>query len=268
MKQFDKQLLKDKYLLELLKDFWFSPCDAFLRAPEIGIWQSLKIKKPILDIGCGDGRIDKHLFKGYSIDYGLDPNKNEILRAKSSGLYKHLLIAGAEKIPLENQHFNTVICNSTFEHIKFDKKALSEISRILKPKGELVFTTTTDILLKYLKEIGVTGSELVKYNHRVSHYHYHSINEWKNMLNNNNFEIIDYCFYFPKKLVSIWYWLFKITTFKIYHRELWSYLKDSKYGKILPSIIIYKLWYLILHKSYKRAFDKDGCWLFIRARKI
>jgi len=74
-KIFNKKNLLDDYLKELFLNFWFAPCDAFLRAPDVAIWKNIIFKSPTLNIGCGDGRIDKYLFKRKVIDYAIDNDR-------------------------------------------------------------------------------------------------------------------------------------------------------------------------------------------------
>ena len=264
---FYKNKLKNKYFEQLVNEFWYAPCDSFLRAPEIAIWRSIQPKHPILDVGCGDGRMDKYLFPHIDIDVGIDSDKKAVGVARKSGLYDKVVHSKASKIPFENDYFSSVISNSTFEHIKDDLFTLREISRILKIKGDFIFTTTTDNFLKTMVLLGLKGQPLKTYNERVGHYHYRSVNAWKSILKNAGFEPIIVQRYFPISSMKIWWNLFRLTTLKVYKRELWSYLKDSPYGRLFPSKLISKMTYLLLVKSYKKAFDKSGNWVFVWAKK-
>lgn len=266
-KIFYENKLKRRHFRNLLNKFWHAPCDALLRAPEVAIWSSIKPKHPILDIGCADGRMDDLLFKNMGIDVGLDSNEKFIPEARESGLYKKVVLSGAEEMPFKSNSFNSAISNSTFEHIEKDLESVKEVSRVLKKNGDFIFTTTTDKFLNTIKEIGVKGDRLKRYNKRVEHFHYRSVNEWKKILNENGFKDVWCRYYFPPRLVKTWWLLFQITTFKVYRRELWSYLQDSPYGKIFPAGLISKILYLLLRNQYKQAFDKNGCWVFIWAKK-
>ena len=255
-------------LIMLLNEFWFAPMDAYSRAFEIPIWRNLIFKRAVLDIGCGDGRIDKYLFKGKKINVGLDPSPKSILEASNCKLYKKVIQARAEKIPFKDEVFNTVILNSTFEHIRGDKKAVKEISRVLKRGGMLYFTTTTYNLKKELLNI-FNGEELfVQFNKRMSHFHYRSLDQWKNILKKYNMVIVDKFTYFTKNDLKLWLALFRIFTFKIKNREIWSYLKDSKYSKYLPSKLISKIEYLIIFKFSDKKMRSEGLWQYIAAKKI
>lgn len=113
-----------------------------------GIWRSheimalsgIKLYRPVLDLGCGNGRFAKVVFKD-KLDYGLDISREVIKIAKSNKAYRNYIVADAHHIPLGNQSIQTVFSNSVFEHIADLEGVLAEISRILKPGGQLIFTT-------------------------------------------------------------------------------------------------------------------------------
>jgi len=233
------------------------------------IWLNQKFEPPVLDIGIGDGRNSKLLFVSQEkIDVGIDIDPNGVKIARTSGMYKKVVVADAAKMPFEDKSFKTIISNSTFEHIKEDTLAVKEVSRVLLPGGNFLFTVPSLRLVRFLKEIGVTNKELDWYNRRVAHFHYHSLEEWREILSNHQLKIIHFNFYFPKKVVKVWYHLFKLATFKLYHRELWSYLKDSPYGKLVPAFLIKFFLKKFLRPYLKQVFSKEGSWVFIVARKF
>src|SRR4030042_3195653 len=267
MKKFTKKMLKNVYLKELLTEFWFVPHEALLRAPEMTIYKNINFHHPVLDIGCGDGDLDKYVFRGKTIDVGMDNNENAIERAKKSGFYKSVSFEDAEHMSFKDNSFAMVISNSTFEHIKNDKKAVSEVARVIKPGGSFIFTTTTDRLKNQLEKIGIKGDKLKKYDERVQHYHYRRVSEWKIILQRVGLNIEYLQYYFPIKNVKPWWNFYKITVFKPYRRELWSYLKDSPYGKLFPNRLITRVCYQLLKNYYNNSFSEDGVWIYIKAIK-
>ena len=74
-------------------------------------------------------------------------------------------------------------------------------------------------------------------------------------------------YYFPPESVLIWIKLFKLATAKVYHRELWSYLKDSPYGKLFPVSFISQVLKIYLSRYIATGFSEDGTWQFIIAVK-
>lgn len=90
--------------------------------------------KTILDIGCGDGFMVKHIAERYApehifgIDMWLEPVQGE---------HFSLGEGDARKLPFEDNTFDIVYSISTFEHINGIEKTLEEVRRVLKPYGKL-----------------------------------------------------------------------------------------------------------------------------------
>ena len=98
----------------------------------------------VLDIGIGSG-LNIPFYNKSNIDhfYGLDPSE-ELLKiakslAKKSELEIEFLQCGAEAIPLPDQSIDTVLITYTMCTIPDIKLSNSEIMRVLKPEGQLLF---------------------------------------------------------------------------------------------------------------------------------
>lgn len=260
---FNKNILN-----KLVDKFWFVPNDIMLRSIECTFWKSISFNKPVLEIGIGDGIMDQYLFQGKRITYGIDIDPIGVKNARKFKLYTNTKAMDASKMTFKNNSINTAVANSTFEHIKFDLKAVSEVSRVLKKNGMFHFCVPTENYSKFISEIGAGKKEFKKYNARVAHFHYHDLKQWQNILKKNHLKIIDYQYYFPKNEFRLWYFFHKLSTYKPYKRELWSYLKDSPYGKIVPSSLVRYLLKKILLKYYKNSLCDKGAWVFITAQKI
>lgn len=113
---------------------------AFWRASEIVSFSNLKLERPVIDIGCGDGRFIDIVFND-KMDYGLDISGLAIKLAKKKNAYRKYIVSRASDIPLPAASVKTAFSNSVFEHIVDLEEVLAEISRILKPCGKLIFTT-------------------------------------------------------------------------------------------------------------------------------
>lgn len=112
---------------------------ALIRAKEMWLWQKhLPLKKPVADVGIGDGFFAKITFK--KIDIGLDLPDSRMNEAKRVGVYDRIIEFDGRKIPLKNGSVNTVVSNCVLEHAEDLSALLTEIYRILKTKG--VFITT------------------------------------------------------------------------------------------------------------------------------
>ena len=247
-------------------DFWCNPADVLLRASEVVIWSRQKLEAPILDIGCGDGSTGARLFAGRKIDMGIDLVGSDIPLAQACGVYKKAIQADAAHMPFKNASFATVTCNSTIEHIEKDIKAISEFSRVLKPNGRLLITTTSTRLLETLKQL-LTPDEVEKLNNRLAHFHYRSKDEWRKILRKHGLTMVEHHYYLPPEKIAAWLKIFKISTARIYHRELWSYLRDSPYGKLAPKNLITRFLKFYLPKHIATDFSENGTWQYIIARK-
>lgn len=104
----------------------------------------------ILDIGCGDGHAFDYIFqdKPYKTYTGVDLSLKK-MNTMNKRLKKATgILADAENLPLQTQAFDCVICFETFEHLINPSRALSEIYRVLKPGGILIFSIPVDSVLQ------------------------------------------------------------------------------------------------------------------------
>lgn len=262
--------LLHKYIYE----HWYAPQDAMQRALEASLWQDVVFKEPTLDIGVGDGSVSKYIFaKHKKISIGIDLNPEGLDKAKKTGVYKKILQADAANLPFLNSSFNTVVSNSTFEHIALDEKAIKEVSRVLKKSGLFLMTVPSVYFEQMIKEFESSspGKAVEEANTRLSHFHYRSLSQWSKIFSKNKMKIIYHQYYLPRKTFKLWYYLFKFSTKKIHSREIWSYLAHSKFSKLIPQKLIKPIIYSFLEPYFSIGLysDKDlGAQIFIVAQKI
>ena len=99
-----------------------------------------------MDIGCCQSRLSIELASlGYDV-YGVDFNEYPFSHPNF-----HFVKADIMKLPFPNNFFDCIISISTIEHIGYgvyndpicenaDKKAISEMKRVLMPKGHILIT--------------------------------------------------------------------------------------------------------------------------------
>ncbi len=123
----------------------------------------------VLDLGCANGRMIE-LFDSKNIDYyGVDISGKLIEIAKKIYPSGHFQVADALSLPFADNTFDKVYFISVLHHIpseEFRQKCFSEISRVLKPNGQLILRVWDllkidkgmNLLLKYsfLKLAGKT----------------------------------------------------------------------------------------------------------------
>ena len=93
----------------------------------------------ILDIGCGPGATLKELSKlGHTI--GIDNSKYALQLAKQRGL-KNIRYGDVLHLPFSENSFHIVTAFDVIEHVDDDIKGLTEIKRVMKKGGIVIFTS-------------------------------------------------------------------------------------------------------------------------------
>lgn len=258
---------REQVLCSFLAHLWMAPADVLLRATETQLWRSIRFTEPTLDIGCGDGTISLHIFKHLpKLAMGVDLNPQGALE---TGRYKKTLAADATKLPFADNSFQTVVSNSTFEHIPNDLQAVAEVGRVLKKGGTFWLTVPTPILKLHLQRLAGSRQKFTQVNNRVAHYHYRSTAEWAGIFAANNLRLVGFQTYFPPSSVSVWYRLFRLATWKPYHRELWSYLADPRISPWLPKSVFQYLEKKIIDAQLTRSLGHPhGTWQLLQAVKM
>jgi len=100
----------------------------------------------ILDNGCGTGKMINYL-KDYQV-VGCDISFKMLKYAQKRG---NLLVnCDSEKLPFKDSAFDVVYVRALLHHLSDVPKAIKEISRVLKPDGEVVFAETNKTFINDL----------------------------------------------------------------------------------------------------------------------
>lgn len=96
----------------------------------------------LLEIGCYPGRSTKFFLENLKVKkfYAIDCKEELLGRAKAMGVDAKLCDLERDRIPFQDNFFDLVVANQVFEHLKNIYSPLSEIHRVLKPGGILVFS--------------------------------------------------------------------------------------------------------------------------------
>lgn len=202
----------------------------------------------ILECGCGRGfhlniLSDLHGAKFY----GIDINKEHLQIAKTQLKGKNVKLkhATAYKLPYPDEYFNKVLFSEVLEHLKDERKALQEISRVLKPGGKLVLTVPNknypffwDPINKVLEDVcGTHIKDGMFAGIWANHVRLYDKTGLKNLLEKNRFKI--------KKIVGSTYYCFPFS-----HNLVYGIGKTLMERNLLPKIVI--------NSTDRFAYDKNG----------
>jgi len=115
-------------------------------------WLPNKNDLTVLDLGSGTGFFTDLLASSYTQVIGLDLSKNMLHFAQES---RHKAIiwleADVHKIPLQNESVDFIYSNLVIQWCDPLNVAITEMLRVLKPDGLIIFTTLVDGTLHELK---------------------------------------------------------------------------------------------------------------------
>ena len=127
----------------------------------------------ILEVGCRAGNLTQYFHEGHEV-VGIDVDRNALKEfTKRLSLTGHWVDADSEDFPFDDAQFDVVVFSEVMEHLRFPKKALKEIARVLKPDGRLIGSVPNAFRLrnrlKFLlgKPYEVDASHLRSYSHTL-----------------------------------------------------------------------------------------------------
>lgn len=140
------------------------------REKELKIFLDLLDKKDgekILELGCSDGWLTKHLGSVIAID----TSKDMLSITQKKNPKAVVLEADMFKIPFDDNTFDKVITMRVWNHLNEEdlRKALKEVKRVLKPNGNLIFDMEEKNCLRrfvnffYKKIFKITGFKIYQY---------------------------------------------------------------------------------------------------------
>jgi 2-polyprenyl-6-hydroxyphenyl methylase/3-demethylubiquinone-9 3-methyltransferase len=102
-------------------------------------------KTRVLEVGCGGGILTEEIAKMGFITTGIDPSDPSLNTAVEHSKENNLKIkyekGTGENLPFPANSFDVVLCCDVLEHVNDLPKVISEISRVLKNGGVLIYDT-------------------------------------------------------------------------------------------------------------------------------
>ena len=97
----------------------------------------------ILECGCASGEFTKEIADAFTMDYSihaldLAESLVKIAKEKITKPNVNFYVGSITELPFNNDFFDAVIGNSILHHLDIEP-ALTEIKRVLKPNGKLIF---------------------------------------------------------------------------------------------------------------------------------
>ena len=189
---------------------------------------SLEVLKPrdesifdmgsILDIGCGAGGNIKILGEFGSVT-GLDISEEALKFARTHGVFKDLILGDAEYLPFPDGAFDLVSAFDVLEHVPDDRKAITEIFRVLKRGGYALITVPAHRWL------------WSRHDEALHHLRRYTTNELRGKLAHAGFRVVEHSHFV---IPAILFLLFKKMVRRI--RKVWGMEEAiDTYDTILPS---------------------------------
>ena len=116
------------------------PSEAFWRSFELEAVRRHRFRRPILELGCGNGRFVE--LAALRIDEAIDLNPRAVERARQlPHVYARVRHADIRELRADaSPRFACVFANSVLEHVPDLDRVLAACHELLEPEGELVTT--------------------------------------------------------------------------------------------------------------------------------
>ncbi|MFA7402927.1 MAG: methionine biosynthesis protein MetW [Pelobacteraceae bacterium] len=111
----------------------------------------------ILDLGCGTGELINQLAGKYEEVYGVDSSDSALNEAVRKGYRIAKIDLDNETLPFADNWFDTVVTLDVIEHVYDPLSFIKELSRVLRPDGELIISTPNIRFWKHIFNLMILG---------------------------------------------------------------------------------------------------------------
>lgn len=180
----------------------------------------LKSDDLFLDVACGEGYYTMPLAERARFSVGADLSSSVLQLMQSLNVYNPAKLASSvtdvERLPFAAATFDKALCSHLLEHVLDDHAVVSEIHRVVKPRGIAVFAiplkyTAPYRVLRGLERIGRTllrpgkkpaptvppGALEVRLVGRQAHIRHYSVEVFTQMLQAAGFEV--------RRVLGMWF---------------------------------------------------------------
>lgn len=134
----------------------------FLEVPTMErLLKPLVRQKRVLDVGCGTGLLTEKIYKWGGDVFGVDPSPKMIEKAESVNSKIPFQVGSAEKLPYADAIFDVVASSLVMHYIENLGMPFCEVSRVLKPGGQFVFTMHHPFQESFKKEKVRDGERVI-----------------------------------------------------------------------------------------------------------
>ncbi len=106
---------------------------AMLDRLQVGVVRPLSLGRDVLEIGCGTGLILKEIAPFARQAVGVDISRGMLDHARRRGL--SVVEGSATDLPFPDNSFDTIYSFKVLAHVEDIRRAMSEVSRVLRPGG-------------------------------------------------------------------------------------------------------------------------------------
>ncbi len=178
------------------------PSQAFWRYFEIQVLRQISCERPILEIGCGDGRFSSLVFDEIDEAIDVNPRSVEKCRKVSGRLYRRLRCLDARDLKLQDRGFATVYANCVLEHVPQIRDVLAGCFRGLRLGGKLVITVP---LLRMNDHLLLPWNWYAALRQRqLSHINLFTEEDWERALRCAGFSQIEFRPYLSGRACRFW----------------------------------------------------------------
>lgn len=131
---------------EYYEDLWgrlpedLDPPDLDLRLAHLR--RGVRAGNRVLDLGCGEGRFTQELARIGAKPVGVEVAQAAVDRARAAHPELDFRLVPIDgPLPFDDASFDVVWCSEVIEHVADTARWLSEVRRVLVPRGRLLLTT-------------------------------------------------------------------------------------------------------------------------------